>query len=250
VKRFTEQVLIRPESGGEGTDGRVSFAVEGDSGAVVVNRLNQVVALLHGAAANPEAPEAEARFFKWGVASQIHHVGDQLGVDVFPSGTADLHVLVAVAPTGAIVPGTGIMTRSMTPEDEARGAMLDEVVEHLRHSANGRFVLGVYAEHTGEVRALLDHDRRVKIAWHRNGGPALVARLLTGPDGLDQPIPTDLDGVPVADALRRVVDVFAERGSAALAADAARYAPAVLEILRDSTTIRDALERVRDRSVP
>jgi hypothetical protein len=243
-------VLIRPESGGEGTDRRISFAVDGDSGAVVVNRLNQVVTLLHAAAPNPDAPEAEERFFMWGAASQIHHVADQLGIDIFPSGTADLHVLVAVVPTGALVPGTGIMTRSMTPADEARGAVLDEVVEHLRDSANGRLVLGVYEAHHREVRTLLDHDRRVKIAWHRNGGPALVARLLSGPDGLDQPIPTDLDGVPVGDALRRVVEVFVERGSAALAADAARYAPAVLEILRDSTTVRDALEWVREWSVP
>lgn len=244
-KLYTEQILIRPESGGEGADGRISFGTFGDSGSVVVNRFNQVVALLHTAAPNPDDPRNRENFFMWGAASQIHHVSDLLEIDVFASSAANRNGIPdTVVPMNAIVPGTGIMSRAMTHENEARGAVLDEVVEHLQQSDRGRLILRLYDAHHRELRALLDHDRQVKVAWHRNRGPAFVARLLSGLRGLDQPVPKDIEGVSIESGLRRVIEVFMQRGSEALRTDATLYAPTLLELAAKSTTIRDALERV------
>jgi hypothetical protein len=178
-------------------------------------------------------------------------VCDQLGIDVFASGAADRGGIPGtVVPANAILPGTAIMPRSMTPEDEARGAVLDEVVEHLRQSVNGRLVLRLYDIHHREVRALLSHDRQVRVAWHRNRGPALVAKLLSGLHGLDQPIPKEIEGVTLEAGLRRVADALSQAGSQALRADVSLHASAAIGVLVESTTIRDALERVRAQDLP
>jgi hypothetical protein len=253
-RTMQNQIVIHPEAGGDVLgDGSLNFAIEGDSGAVLINRFNQVVGLIHKAVDFTGQPENQPPWRFWAAACQIHRVTDRLGIDILQSpgvnttGIPPSPTPPPPAPTGALVPGTALVAHRITDEDRARGAVLDEVVAKLGSSALGSEILRLYDAHHGEIQQLVNHDRKVKVVWHRSHGPAFVAKLLGGIRDLSQPIPRQIDGFPIELAIRRMAETLRERGSASLAAAASENLAPVLELIAASATIAELLDRVRAR---
>lgn len=248
---YDDQFIIRPEEGGAVLgDGKLNFAIDGDSGAVVINRFNQVVGLLHKAADYTGQPENQPTWRFWGAANHIHHVIDRLQIDIFASPGANVKNTppnpVPVVPTGALLPGVGLVRRTETEDDRAAAAALDDVVAELRSTRYGRVVLDLYDAFQAEIRRLVNHDRRVKIAWHRVHGPAFVAKLIASLRTPTREIPRQIDGITIEAALRRMTDVLEEHGSPPLAEAVRRYRVSALALLARSATVRDALDLTRD----
>lgn len=279
---YIHQIIIEPTKGGRIVrSSRNHFAVEGDSGSVVINQWNQVVGLLHaatelrvqaswdelrsnggqmcpGAARNPTAGH-------YGSAAPIHVVVDLMKIDIMRSKGADTSRTPSgpttpappggptpptppphpIVPTGALLPGMEIVKRPLDAADLVRSAVLDEIIAQLFDSPLGRKILQLYELHGAQARELLDHDRRAKIAWHRNHGPAFAAKLLANMESLDQTIPQQIEGLALDEMMRRVCDVFVSRGTPDFAVAGERYLLIALELLRGARTIREALDRVR-----
>jgi hypothetical protein len=89
----------------------------------------------------------------------------------------------------------------------------------LRATAAGGRLDALWDKHQRELRDLVDHDRRVTLAWHRGGGGALFQLLIRALHRPDLALPESVNGVPVAVCVDRLVTTFADRGSPALAAD-------------------------------
>ena len=259
---YEHQIIIQPTKGGVDDNGQLNFCVAGDSGSVVINQFNQVIGLLHTAGPMTQA-ELEAssvpcagatvspNVANLGGAAPIHAILDALGIDIFPSpGVNSTGIPTSppspAIPTGALVPGSGLQPRMMTAEELVRSRVLDVVIDELFSTPLGRKILALYEQHGPQARELLEHDRRVKIAWHRNHGPTFVAKLMSGLSSPDHAIPAVINGVPALEALQRVVDVFLERGTESFAADGRRYMPLAFELLGGALTLRDALDRVRE----
>jgi hypothetical protein len=247
--RMQNQILVRPERGGNiFGDNTVNFAEGGDSGSVLINRFNQVVGLLAKAHDFTKEPRNKPPWRMWGAACQIHRVMDKLGIEIITSPDANTRATPATpsvpAVTGALVPGTAIVTHEVTEEHRARTAVLDEIVTALESSPIGAEVLRLYDTHQPEIRWLVNHDRKVKVVWHRNRGPAFMAKLLGGMRDTSQRIPKQIDDVPIDFVIRRMAEALMERGSPALAAIARDYLAPVLNLVATSGTIADLLDRV------
>jgi hypothetical protein len=255
---YVQQIIIQPTKGGVDDTGRINFGVEGDSGAVMINQFNQVIGLLHAAITLDEQMFAslgtmcsgatlDTSVGNYGSAAPIHFIVNAMDIDIIPSPGIDETATPSgpVVPTGALIPGSAIVRRQMTDEDLRRSVALDAIIEELFTSALGRKVLELYERHGPEARELLDHDRRTKIAWHRNHGPALAARVLRGLDSQEQPLPQEIEGKPIEEALRTITSVFLERGSPTFREDGHRYLPLALELLSGAATLRQLLDRVR-----
>jgi hypothetical protein len=260
-RTMKDQIIVRPEKGGDVLgDGSVNFAIGGDSGAVLINRFNQVVGLVHKAVDFTGQPGNQPPWKFWAAACHIHRVTAQLGIKILVSPGADTSATPAVptpafpppgppppppTPTGALVPGMGLTLHRLTDEERTRGSVLDQVVAALESSRAGARVLELYDAHHGEIHHLVNHDRRVKILWHRSHGPAFVARLLGGMRDLGQPIPREVEGLPIEELIRRMAEAFRERGSPGLVATVNDYLAPVLELLERSRTLDELLARVR-----
>jgi hypothetical protein len=247
------QILIRPEAGRKTSTGFLDFADGGDSGSVLINRFNQVVGLIHKAADFREDSRNKPPWRYWAAACPIHRVMEALRIEVFPSPdaiTKDTPATPSVpTPTGALLPGTGIVAHQLTEQDRARAAVLDRIVASLESSPLGSEVLRLYHLHQSEIRRLVNHDRKVKVVWHRNRGPAFLAKLLAGMRDTNQPIPKQIDDIPIELALRRMSEALQERAMAPLAALAKDRLPAVLELIGASGTIAEFLDHVRSGGV-
>lgn len=254
---MNEQIIIFVEKGADlRGDGVMYFATGGDSGAVLINRFNQVVGLVHKEA-QPQKGEKEQDVAGLAAACQIHHVLDKLQIDIITSpGAATTRTPAqpvpftpppptpSPTPTGALLPGATLITHRITKEERERAVVLDEIVSLLERNAGGAEILRLYDAHHVEIRQLVNHDRKVKIIWHRSSGPAFVARLLGGMRDLSQPIPKEVNGMSVEQAIRRMAEAFSERGSASLAAAVNDYLTLVLDLVRQSATVAELLANV------
>jgi hypothetical protein len=80
------------------------------------------------------------------------------------------------------------------------------------------------SRHFSEVRGLINANRRVAVAWHRAGGPALVHRLLCAAASRPDPV-ARIDPVPVVPDLDCPATRNARGGELGQAAHSAPAAP-------------------------
>src|SRR5207249_1056680 len=79
------------------------------------------------------------------------------------------------------------------------------------------------SEHVDEVLWLINHDRRITVAWRRGGGHLLVRRLLHGPVDSDVLIPAKVEGHDVGVLLAGFTQMLGERGGELLRCDVGRF---------------------------
>jgi hypothetical protein len=117
----------------------------------------------------------------------------------------------------------------LRPETPA-SARLDELRRRAKATPAGMIAASLVSTHVDEVVRLVRTDRRVAIAWHRMGGPSLLAQVLAMPIEDTVAIPATIDGRSVTDGLAGLLDALERQGSLALQADVARYRGLVLAI--------------------
>ena len=91
-------------------------------------------------------------------------------------------------------------------------AVLATMQRDLDRSEAGRALITAWLEHQTEILELLERNRRVATAWHRNGGSALFQLLVRMLDDPRVALPETLSGRPLAEVLDRVRDAFARHG--------------------------------------
>jgi len=212
---FTGQIQIA------GEDTVVPFSDHGDSGAVVIDADGFIVGL-HFASNGQPGQNSRA------IANHIADVCHELGITInttptSPSAGARVEVPAMPEATGAY---RAWRERLLT---DPAGARLLELAE----------------EHRAEIVQLVNHNRRVTVAWHRNHGPAFLATALrTVRDGGDE-LPKAVQGLRLDAALERLGAALAAHGSTALRRDVVTLGPMLLPAVRASVTIDDLLANLR-----
>ena len=200
------------------------FSDHGDSGSVIVNEHNQVVALLWGGPVQVN-PDGTVTGIDITWASRITDVMTALDITIINSGTAGTIPLGA----GAVAdeeaePFAGIGADTAAPA-------LETVRRALERTARGRAILALFDGHGHEINRLLNADRPVKAAWHRYQGPAFTAHVLKSARESEHRIPAEIEGVTPANLLIRMSVVLQERGSPALAAAVEENTLPLLELV-------------------
>ena len=176
-----------------------SFTEAGDSGSALVNRDGQVIGILWGGYQPTANGNANATY---GLGSPIADVESELGIKIATNPPAMVHVV---------------------PEP----SLFSFIEPHVRRdalSSNGvRLYLHLFLRHQAEIRAMLDSNRRVALAWHRSHGPRLLQHVFEAIAAPDRPLPAHIGGSSWSDCVRSILDAFAAAGSADLREDVARH---------------------------
>jgi hypothetical protein len=214
---FTHQVRITPVAGVD------KFSNNGDSGSVIVNATNQVVALLWGGNTGPS------------VANNIGDVLTAMGITI-PAGVADIDFVRDTA--------------SPVPLPTEREMLLRRVQRTLRQTERGQVVLNVVLEFRFEVMQLLQKQRAVGVTWQRHQGPTFLAALFRSLKEPAYQIPRQIEGVSVQRLLMSMAATLEEHGSARLRAAISRHALAILEAADQHNTVHAILQHLTGDSHP
>ncbi len=215
LRFYKDAVLIK-----SGTE--YPFAAPGDSGSALINRdNNKVVGLIWGASDI------------WASATPM----DQI-VAGFPALQLTLNPAAAqgqAVDAVRTVPKPAAQMEA-APESLARatrpvmiGARLDE---RLREAENeivsvpaGKEYADLIRLHFNEGQQLVNRNRRVATAWHRNGGPELLQAILRIIQLRDEQLPKELNGKPLTECLNRMLRVMARYASPRFSSDLRQHAP-------------------------
>jgi hypothetical protein len=180
---YDEQLKIVPA-------GSERFSNEGDSGSVIVNESNEVIGLLWGGSPNGD----------YSMANEIQNVMDALGIKI-----------VAADPSEAPAEEEVVMTD--------RQNLVAAVLSDLRQTEQGRRYLEYYFRHHAEIRQLVNTNRRVATAWHRNHGPVVFRSVISLAQDRESILPEEIEGRALALCLDGILGAFLKYGSPALKKD-------------------------------
>jgi hypothetical protein len=191
------------------------FVLPGDSGAAVLDSARAVVGIVFGSA-NLEGYVTPI--------DAINNAFAYLQLNLVPApeaGHAPGDVRTVPSSTTAMVANEQERTAPAQPFIEKR---LAQAEEEISATAEGAQYAELVKTHFAETQRLVNSNRRVATAWHRNGGPEIVNATLLMLQRDDEPMPESIDGRPFTDCLERMRRVFARYASPALAADLPRFA--------------------------
>jgi hypothetical protein len=200
-----------------------SFGAPGDSGSAVVDLSGNVVGIHWGGSD------------VWSYGTPINLVVaafPALALNLAPAPAAghaagDVRTVPKPAAHMAAVPEA--TAESMRPVMVSR-LLEDRLLEAEREIAAapvGKKYADLIRGHFEEGQRLINGNRRVATAWHRNGGPELLQAIFRIIQSSEQRLPVEFNGKPLSECLARLLRVMARYASPQLAADLENHAPAL-----------------------
>jgi subtilisin family serine protease len=173
--------------------------------------------------------------------------GPTLPNDEWGAGIVNAETTTASVPASASVgdspwagstsgdpPAGGPLLVGATPTRKASTTRRAEGLSDLRaavlRTPAGQLGSSLVSAHLNEAIRLVNTDRRVTVAWHRMGGPALMRAVLDTSGDATVRIPEVIDGRDVAAALERFLDALYDAGSLPLRADIEQHRPFLLSL--------------------
>lgn len=221
-RMYKDQIVI------VGSEPGKQFAEPGDSGALIVDDKGKVVGLLMGG--DPELPPGQDPSTLRIYANRIERVIGALHI-WFPSHAAP------AAP--ASVRSAAAVGRRHIVE----AGWLDELVERLGGSETGRQLRDVITVYGGEIVELVNHRRRVTVAWHRGQGPTWLAAFARSARRSDYRLPVEIEGVTRAEAVAALHAVLLVEGSDELRASLRELPDFLVPALAECQSVDELLGR-------
>lgn len=198
--------------------GKDKFADHGDSGSVIVDANNNVIALLWGISV--DSPYN-------GCGSPIDKVMSELGITINTSSTvADPQDSRLSFSLDDPIPQQYVNILSATPT----GTAIVGVATRLS-AQQGTPNNPILGQHWREVEDLIHNNRAVKVVWYDNQGPNFFDAIQTALQDPNAPIPTTVNGVGFSDMVNNVADALVKNGSSQLIADITTYRNDVTALL-------------------
>jgi hypothetical protein len=207
-------------------NGNLRFADHGDSGSALIDAQGRLIGLVY-------AIDAPTRTL--GFACYITPVLTALN-SVAVTRNNPVHGNPAASGMMAELPAIIDGKPNLTPELRAR----------VLASERGRYFWRLVDGHRLEAIHLVNHNRRVTVAWHRHQGPAFLNRLMANARDPDEPIPRVIEGVSRADLLRAMAQAFRAHGSPALRAAVDRHYDEALSVVDAGDNLHVLVELLDD----
>lgn len=173
--------------------GALRFLDHGDSGAALIASNRNLIGLLHGG--DPDNPSLAH-------ACHIQPVLDALGVVPITEANP-VHNNPAAEGMRADVPAIIDGRPNQTAALRAR----------FLGSDGGRHIWEIVERHRHEVVHLVNHNRRVTVAWRRHQGPAFLNRAMNNVRDPEERIPQAIGGVTRYTLLAKMADALTQHGS-------------------------------------
>ncbi|ASC71890.1 hypothetical protein XM38_028440 [Halomicronema hongdechloris C2206] len=228
----TSEITIRPNPNGGPADnpggctnyvsGVNIFAYHGDSGSVVVNDNNEVIALLYAVSNN----------YSQAFANDIELVQISLGITINTTSSIPGRVPISIS------------SADLPPNASSNGLneiWLEYIEERLEETQAGQRIKKIIDAHQEEVLRLVNKHRPVMVTWQRKQGPAFVAALSRSLKNPEYVIPSEINRVSLQNLLMSMAAVLEEHGSEALREDIQKYALEAIQVTKRCSTAEDFL---------
>jgi hypothetical protein len=214
--RFYKDAMVIEGSGGS------TFSDQGDSGSALFDDAGNVVGILFGGGGTQT------------IATPIDQITSALNITVATS--------TALKQVQTVSDAQGAPAAVAAADNELVARVLTTQAE-ITSTPTGKRYAELVTRHAREVQGLVNENRRVTIAWHRNGGPQILRAALRFVGQREEHLPQEIDGEPLAERLSRIRDALARYGSTELSRDLSKYGQELLDLTSLSYT--QALERMR-----
>jgi hypothetical protein len=232
TRTFTNQVRISGDTG-------VLFSDDGDSGSLIVDVNGKAVGLLFAGSDPPPGPPPNP--------SSLHTFANHIE-EVLTSMNIRLPATAQLRPASPVPAGLRSDTVTV-PLADAPG-FLAELNARLGQSTVGIGLRDGIRRHGRDVVELVNHHRRVTIAWHRGKGPAWLAAFARSARHPEYRLPVEIDGVS---RLRAVSDLHAAllvAGSDELRAELRHLPDFVVVALAGCETVEQLLRLIEHEPAP
>ncbi len=233
IDPVTKEITIDPKpAGGPAHDpggctnyqsGVTVFAYFGDSGSVIVNDDNEVVALQHANSSN------HSKSF----GNDITRIKSALNITIKTTSSAP-------GRTPTFSPSSESLPDNRQPV--LNDGWLEHIEERLEETATGQTLKKIVGTHQEEVFNLVNKHRPVTVTWHRKQGPAFLAAFGRSVKNPEYTIPTEINRVSFQNLLMSMASVLEEHGSEPLREDIRKYALDVIQVSRQCSTTEEFLK--------
>jgi hypothetical protein len=209
--------------------GTLRFSDQGDSGSAVLNGDGKIVGLLFG-----------------------HDT-----TDITKSYASHIHPVLATLKVTAITQAHPLHGNKASVEARAdmplmisgRPNQAFQLREKFIASAEGRRMLEMVEQHRPEVAHLVNHNRRVMVAWHRNKGPAFLNRAMNNARDPEERIPREIEGVTRRVLLGNMAEALSEHGSLALRKAVIEHRETILSFAEECGSLHELVDRLAERQL-
>ena len=109
-------------------------------------------------------------------------------------------------------------------------------------------MIALVERHAAEAYELVTKRRAVTVTWHRNQGPAFVARFARALIDPYASLPAEANEVPVQSMLAAMGAALRQHGSPRLRADLDAYEPWILGLLDSCGSLEELMSRLEATS--
>ena len=195
----SDQIIIIPDPTEtyEIENGKKAFSNSGDSGSIVLDANNDIVGLNWGG-----IPDSNS--VRLSIANHISNVLSALSTNGFP-------ITLSASPPGG---GDRRTVSKHIPIVDENASILNSLPLEWR---------SLVQYHRREVLTLINHNRAVKVVWHRHQGPAFTVHFMNSAKDEDYKIPPTVKGISLQTLLIKMGAALKENGSDALREDINQY---------------------------
>ena len=154
----------------------------------------------------------------YGFGAPIQPVLDRLQINILTAAAPGQEQVVS-AMEGDPRPG-GVVAMAERHEERA---LLLRAQDELLATDTGQLYAELARTHRPEVQSLINTNRRVAVAWQRNGGPLFFQLALNAVQHPDAAFPREVNGRPLDDSIANILKALNEHGSAPLRSDIAKF---------------------------
>ncbi len=212
------------------------FNFSGDSGSVILNSSDQVVALHF---ASPYKTGSSTEKDGTSVANKIHEVISRLGITIpsgaFPSGGGG---------SPSLVRGGSMASSISIPDEFATSYRVSFLENQLNKSDFGKTIILLYYRHRNEVRDMINTCRPAKVAWNKNEGQAFLASFVKSIKTPEYNFQTQINGISVISLIDTMRKIFLEFGSINLREDIHNYSEELVKAFARSNNAHKIVEYI------
>lgn len=205
---------------------KFAFSNSGDSGAVILNADNKIIALNWGG-------DRTTNVVGITIACHIQNVLDKLSAN----GSA---VTLLQSPPGDSAPG------KVSKFSRHESTVSKNPLEEIRDANEDSLLYWLYEKHHREVLELINHSRPVTVAWQRNQGPAYVAALARATREDAYAIPYSINDISREDLLTKLRAALMAHGSDALRKDLERFGDELIATVRSGESIPELAMNMKE----
>lgn len=232
----TKEITITPNAaGGPNNDpggctnyvsGVTIFAFSGDSGSVVLNDNNEVVALLYA---------IDTATNTLGFANDILQIQTTLSITIKTTSTTP-------GRTPIFQTASELETETVLGGNEWIG----HLQQRLDETQTGRRIKKKFFEHEKEIFNLVNKCRPVTVVWQRKQGPAFIAALGRSFKYPEYSIPSEINRVSPQNLLMSMAAIMEEHGSDSLRKDIAKYSVPIIQVLKEYNTVEAMFQHISE----